>query len=468
MYSGGSQNIYGGTALLTQVQSGGVANTYWGGVDSKKTTISAGGAQYVDGSSYQATIAILGAEYIESGGHAYYTNDALDPIRLRGRRHLLRLGPQRRNSILSGGQAVFTTDSSGAGQIVYSGGLGFENLHLLGGFQYVQSGGIALSAACIRRINTVYSRGVASATQIQSGGTAYTYAAGSTLSTTLGSGGVQFVYGGSYFGAIATAAFNMSSSGGFTSGTSDGWSQTVYAGGITYFVWPGCGRQSVFIRRDRGLHQAVRRRRPGCLYRRTRLRGLIYSGGLQDVWLGGLADYAFVYSGGVQNVFGSAHATGIQSGGTEYVYAIDTSATISSGGAQFVYGSSLFTVIAVGGDQYIEFGGYASGTSDSWSQLVYSGGLTSNVSAMTGGDQFVPAEKPNSTFLSSGGQYVDSGGWASGTVISFGGFQEVYSGFADLASVYSGGVQYVHSGGQRPRDRRPVRRLRIRVFRWRR
>ena len=37
--------------------------------------IGSGGAQYVYGDSYYATIALVGDQYIESGGYAYGTND---------------------------------------------------------------------------------------------------------------------------------------------------------------------------------------------------------------------------------------------------------------------------------------------------------------------------------------------------------------------------------------------------------
>ena len=176
---------------------------------------------------------------------------------------------------LSGGQAVFTTVSSGAGQIVYSGGLGFETFISSGGFQYVQSGGIALSAGVYSGGHQyVYLRGVASATQIQSGGTAYTYA-----------GGVnsfdddrqrrrpirlrRLLFRSHCDGRRSICRvrwFHLRDERRLEPNRLRRRHHLLRFGA-------DCGRRSVFIRRDRRLHQAVRRRRPGCLYRRTGLRG---------------------------------------------------------------------------------------------------------------------------------------------------------------------------------------------------
>ncbi|EIQ0014163.1 AIDA repeat-containing protein, partial [Escherichia coli] len=116
---------------------------------------------------------------------------------------------------------------------------------------------------------------------------------------------------------------------------------------------------------------------------------------------------------------------------------------------------------------HIGNGKFESNTSVSKSQIVYSGGHTSNVTILQGGTQNVNNSGYTSsthinnsgtqvvgnlgssfdTVVSSGGkQTVNSGGTATGTKLS-GGTQNVSSGGKAIdAEVYSGGKQTVYSG----------------------
>ncbi len=123
---------------------------------------------------------------------------------------------------------------------------------------------------------------------------------------------------------------------------------------------------------------------------------------------------------------------------------------ISSGGQQYVYGGSYFGTIASGATQYVESGGYVSGTNDAYVQIVFKGGITYFVSALTGfGDQYLSGGTADYTLLSGGGgQYVYSGGLGYETLISSGSFQAIASGGTSLYTyVYSGGFQHIYSGG---------------------
>ncbi|MBP2655191.1 MAG: putative autotransporter [Firmicutes bacterium] len=129
--------------------------------------------------------------------------------------------------------------------------------------------------------------------------------------------------------------------------------------------------------------------------------------------------------------FSTAYAYTSNVGGTTSV----SGETVSSGGTQLVYsgGSTTDTTVSSGGEQ-----------------KVYSGGSTTDTTVSSGGTQKVYlGGSATSTMVSSGGmQLVSTGGSATSTTVSSGGEQEVvWGGVATSTTVSSGGTQYVAVGG---------------------
>jgi autotransporter passenger strand-loop-strand repeat protein len=233
--------------------------------------------------------------------------------------------------VSSGGTAVATTVSSGGSQVVSSGGLTSGATLISGGNQIISAGGSAVSTTLSGIVLTSNEFTINAVQSIGSGGTATT--------TTVGSGGFQYVFGLANVTVVNSGGNQNIGSGGTASNTTinDGGAQAVNGG--------------------------------------TANTATISTGGVQTV-AGGVAISATI-SGGAQTVGagGSAVSTTIDSGGTQTVgngfsSATASATTISTGGTQIVNfgGKAVSTTIASGGLEQVFDGGTMSG-------LVISGGV---------------------------------------------------------------------------------------------
>ena len=121
---------------------------------------------------------------------------------------------------------------------------------------------------------------------------------------------------------------------------------------------------------------------------------------------------------------------------------IGSSATISSG-----VSSSGFTLL--NGDVLSVFG-TVSGTvvSSGGSELVYSGGTASKTTVSSGGTETLSGGTAVGTTLdNSGTEYVSLGGTTVSNTVSSGGSEQVFSGIASFTTVSSGGAQDILQAG---------------------
>jgi antigen 43 len=151
--------------------------------------------------------------------------------------------------------------------------------------------------------------------------------------------------------------------------------------------------------------------------------------------------YVYVYSGGT--VSGTR-----LNGGLDLVYGTAVGTTINSGGNDFDFGVESGTTIN-SGIQVVERGASASGTTVSAGgvEYVFSGGAVSG-SKLNGGVDLVFGTAIGTTVNSGGHDYVQSGGIDSATLVNNGGVQMVSAeGSALSGFINSGGTEYIGSGG---------------------
>jgi autotransporter passenger strand-loop-strand repeat protein len=199
----------------------------------------------------------------------------------------------------------------------------------------------------------------------------------------------------------------------------------------------------------------------------------VNSGGVEQVYAGGVADSTSVNSSGSLNVSSGATAisTTVSSGGYEYISNGSAVFTVLSGGADYVYagGVASGTTVTGGGNETVAtsgtaigtvldndgfqslYGGTASGTiiSNGGLEGVYYGGTTSFTTVSAGGTLSVGISgSATYTTVSGGSMVVESGGIAALTTLSNGGAMTVDSGgTAAFATVSGGGTQIVGVGG---------------------
>jgi autotransporter passenger strand-loop-strand repeat protein len=174
--SHGIQDLYGGSALQTQVTSGGSETIEWGG-QATSTFVGAGGFAQIYGqgtalntsvsdtvSGGSAAVAGQSATFVVLGPSAYASNT--------------QVGVGGYEIISSGGISTDTVVSSGGEQEILSSGSAVSANILSGGSQYIALGGTAID------------------TQVMSSGTQMIAAGGSSIDTTLYSGAIQIVSAG--------------------------------------------------------------------------------------------------------------------------------------------------------------------------------------------------------------------------------------------------------------------------------
>ena len=460
IYAGGAEYIdSGGSAYGTQIYD--FEDTAAGGVDSA-TYVGSGGTQSVYGSSYKATIAASGNQYVEPGGFTYGTDDYWN------------------QTVEAGGQTDFTSAlgegsqyvwgnaysayvSGGGVQWVESGGGGNGTSVNSVGYQVVKNGGEAYYTSTYS-LGTmeVESGGFSSGADVYSGGTEYTYAGGIDSATAISSGGLQYVYGDSYSATIAPSGYQYVESGGLAYGIADHGNQTVYSGGETKYTSALSGGDQYV---SGGTAEYTTVSSGGGQYVYSGGLGFedeVYSGGFEEVLSGGAADYTDVAAGGDLYNFGSSYGADIDGAGYTFAGFVDSSTTIGSAGVQYVSGRSYHDSIEKGGNQGVYSGGtaYYSNISAGGAQFVYSGGLAYADGVTSGGFQEVVAGGiADYDYVFAGGDlynygssyaaniygvdYTEAGGVDNASLISGGANQTVLKvGVAYYDEVASGGTQY--------------------------
>ena len=246
----------------------------------------------------------------------------------------------------------------------------------------------------------IFSGGIASATTVESGGLQTVYPGATDLNATISGGAYEYVLSG----GLATDA-----------GVGSQGTQFVFAGGLTISTTLA-GEQDIY-----GLASGT----------------VLASGGLQNVEAGGSAVDTAIASRGEQDVDGIASGTVIASDGLQVVEAdgIAFATIVSSGGKQGVFGyasgatvfagsevveaggSAIDFTILSGGVLVVSSGGYADpGTLSGGTEVISAGG-SDDRTQISGGTQFVYGTATNAAVFV-GSQVVESGGFASGTVVS--------------------------------------------------
>ena len=315
----------GGVANETTIHSGGSQNVYSGGVVSD-TTIHDGGLQFVysGGKTYNVRQHSGGKMFvIVSGGDAETyvdgTNASGEPFSLQsGRASNFILYSGGSQHVKSGGVASATTIHGGA-QYVSAGVASATTIH--GGAQYVSAGGVASATTIHGGAQYVSAGGTASATTIH-GGTQYVSAGGTALETTI-HGGTQDVSAG---GVASNTTINE---GGLQNVSSGGKAYNVmqYSGGnINADVYGG--DTSTYVSGTNASREAF------TLQNGVASNFILYAGGLQNVFSGGVASDTLV-AGGTQNVYSSGVAS---------------NTTLNSGTVNLYGGGLVSGLNATGGD----------------------------------------------------------------------------------------------------------------------
>jgi len=152
---------------------------------------------------------------------------------------------------------------------------------------------------------------------------------------------------------------------------------------------------------------------------------------------------------------GTTSASVVSSGGFEGVAGVANGTILSSGGIQDVFSGGIANATAVsGGGQIVESGGVASGTilsgtGDAYATVdVSSGGVVSTVSAGPFGGIYIhDGGEAVDSFILSGWEYVSGGAVATGTTVENGNLYVEAGGSAVSAVISSGARFNVSAGG---------------------
>lgn len=197
-----SQQVSGGTASSTIIDSGGEQFVSAGG-SASGTTIRSGGSQTIAGSGLASGTDVYsgGQQTVTSGGVASST-------------HLYGAS----QTIMSGGSATGGSISSNGIQTILSGGSA-SDVNVSFGTQVVSGGGVATSTTLgYRGTQQVSSGGYVSATTINSGGQQIVQSGGSTDGVTVNSGGTQSIYGAVTSSTVSAGGTVVLHAGGYLDG----------------------------------------------------------------------------------------------------------------------------------------------------------------------------------------------------------------------------------------------------------
>ncbi len=441
--SGGQQFIWGGSAVSTTVNIGGwetvEGGTGFAGISNVAvsgttldTRINSGGAEYISsGGIANATTVSSGATLsIGVGGSATGTN-------------LLTGGAVIQPMVVSSGQ----TSSGlvvGSGEVLYvlAGGKAIDTTVLSGGNEYVSSGGEAIGTqvdggSYTGGEITVSAGGLATGTVLTGSpasgayGLAQQFVLGSAIGTIVSGGGAEYVS----FGGVAT-------------------STTIDSGGQQWIS----GGSAISTTVNSGGSEGV-----GASYSTSTMTGTtldtrVNAGGIEYVSSGGIASATTVSSGGVLSVGagGSAVAPVISNGGAELFPLIVSAGQTSSGivvsSGQILYvqsgGSAVNAIVRSGGSAFVSSGGMTTGmiVSGGGDETVISAGSSLNTSIGSGGYEGVINGTASGTVVGSGGYESVLGGWQYGFASS-GQTSSTGTGVTIGTTIRSGGFEVVSSGG---------------------
>jgi len=431
--SGGHQYISGGLASSTTIGSGGAVLAFSGGVTSA-TSVQSGGLEILSGgTSYKTTLAASGYAEVFSGGHA------------------------NRLDITSGGSAfVYTAGTvSGAdveGVLVLSGGT--SQASDVFGVEEVDSGGKTVSTTVdTGGAQQVLQGGVTSNTvvngdaieNVHSGGAAYnTVVSGGTLyveTNATASGGSATADSHVYvYGTASASGFTLNAQSqlvvaadGTVSGIQDQGQLIVSGTALTSIIGGGL---------DNSGYEAVE---DGA----KSISASVLSGGVQEVFLGGVASNTHVSAGGEQRVDdgGSAVGTAVFSGGV--LSSIDgnlTNAHVADGGV-ILDGKgdpATDTTVGSGGLLIVGDGGEATGTTvQSGGTLIEEPGAEVTDSNVQSGGSVIYG----GVIVTSGGTVISAGAGTTSVSLTAGETEEVLSGGTAYATtIHAGAVMDIDGG----------------------
>jgi autotransporter passenger strand-loop-strand repeat protein len=335
--------LAGGTAVSTQVNSGGQQYVSSGGTESAAVvgllaleTVSSGGL------AVGATVSSLGVELVQSGGTASNTNLATGGMLV----------------VLSGGTAIGTT---GGGHVVSGSPVAIEGVGYASGVgsatdnqvvqsttvQFVFSGGTATNTSASNLAFQLVDGGTVTGTVLGYDGVQNVYQ-GIASDTQVGSYGFQYVFGGSAVGTFVSGGGYQFVHGGVTSGTEIGVDayEFIYGGSAVSTVLDS--QATMYV--SRGTTNATR-----------------VAAGAVEYLDGGVASATIVSGGAAFQRVGSGSASGttIEAGGSQFVSGgVAYGAQVGSGGQQTVYlsGEAVGTVVMAGGTATVGGEGQVSGS----------------------------------------------------------------------------------------------------------
>ncbi|MDI2113846.1 Hint domain-containing protein [Commensalibacter nepenthis] len=448
------ENVYSrGSATATIVSTNGTQNIYDTG--SATSTIVRGGTQniYSDASAYVAQISNGGVQNIHDGGKGFFT------------------------TVNSGGYLTTTNNGLSFQAYLSSGSIedvGFNR------FTQMSSVGSSISTQIIGGKQYVYSGGIASAATVFSQGSSFIVAGGSAVDTIVSSGGMQEVYGNTKNTNLYNSATLLVAFGGTTTGTKVGQNsvENVADGGsATGTLVQTNGLQNVYDKASATSTTVNGSGVQNVYNNASAYTTILNSTGTQNLYNGGQGFYTTINNGGVQVVLstGVAHETTINQNGVMNISGggLASSTNINSGGLQTISGTSKVfasatdTVILTGGQQTIYNWGTANKITLSGGTLNVSAGgkITDNVTftpggtlnvysgasvsttVTNGGREFIyDGGLTNSTTVNNGFQYIMGGGVTSNTTVSNDGVIFVSGGTVNTISVSDGGELKVLSG----------------------
>ncbi|MCP3402166.1 hypothetical protein [Bradyrhizobium sp. CCGB20] len=290
--------------------------------------------------------------------------------------------------------------AAGAAQAVY----GLASNSVISGNQYIQIGGSA-DGTTIKTggEQDIHGGGIASNTTVD-GGTQNVF--GVAIQTAIANGGIQHVHNN----AFSTTVNSGGEQNVYIDGSATG--STINAGGIqidwgfTIITTISGGSQYVF----------------GSASLTT------INSGLQAVESGGTASDTTIHGGGQDVYSGGTAINTTMDGGIQSVYGgTVVQTTIGNGASQYLHGNASVTTVNAGGQQNVYADGTATGTTINAGGVQLDWGAAS-ATIVNGGVQYVYGSATGTTVLA-GTQYVQSGG------------------SADVTTIGSGALAFVHSGG---------------------
>ena len=310
---------------------------------------------------------------------------------------------------------------SGTDVIILGGGTAISTTVVSGGGQFVSSGGLATKALVSGGFT------IGGGEYVSSGGTAVS----AILSGSNANQGGQVLVGGIASNTIVDGyGYEVISRGGLSvnATVNSGGEQALYAG----------GRASSTIVSGGGIL--------GDLSFGTTVGTILRSGGTEFVLSSAVASGTVVSGGGVLQIWsaGVGSATTISSGGTETISAggTDVGATISSGGYQAVSagGVSVSATTKSAGIETVIAGGTALGA------VVQAGGTLSAFGMLLG--TISDAGTVSGGTVGSGGTtIVTPGGHTSGVTVASGGTEVLSAGATAVSAVVQSGGTIVFAGG---------------------